>query len=193
MPEVASEVAARLQAQGRFEEAEDCRLVTPLLAGPGDPNPLLSHSSLCARRQLARQALEHDRRQMSEMRVGEFVGRDGKDGNHCGVFSQIYYQIHSQSRQQERPEVSFLSPKQKWEELLPKIQQMKWRTAVYLLVMTQREIAAQDKDRQRWSVAQAKMRMQARERRVEEWVACDRRRATQPRPVLDLRNRHKFV
>ena len=109
MPEVASEVAARLQAQGRFEEAEDCRLVTPLLAGPGDPNPLLSHSPLCARRQLARQALEHDRRQMSEMRVGEFVGRDGKDGNHCGVFSQIYYQIHSQSRQQERPEVSFLS------------------------------------------------------------------------------------
>ena len=137
--------------------------------------------------------MEHDQWQMSEMRVGEFVGRDGREGHHAGVFSRIYYQIHSHGRAPEAHEVAFLSPKQKWEELLPKIQRLKWRTAVNLLVITQKEIAAQDRERQNWTAAQAKMRRQARTNRVEELMACDRRRATQVRPTMDLRSRRKFV
>ena len=75
---------------------------------------------------------------------------------------------------------------------MKKIQRSKWRTAVYLLRMSQKRIARQEKERHMWAEAQSAKREKDREARVDEWIACERRRATQPRPPINVRRGHQY-
>ena len=151
---------------------------------------------------MACQATLRDRQLVADMRVGEFVGKDGKDGSHLGTFSRLYYQINCAQAQVGQgtdggssfaPQIEYLSIDQKWARIVKKTHQMKWISAVKLLVRMSHEVKSDEHQRLEWAKAQAIKREKLRETHVEEWMARDRKLATQPRPMTRLRGHRKYL
>jgi len=152
---------------------------------------------------MANQATLRDRQLVSEMRVSEFVGKDGKDGSHLGNFSRLYYQINcAQSNLMAMnrdggssfaPQIEYMSVEQKWAHILEQTRRMKWISAVKLLVRMSHEVKNDELQRREWAKAQAIKREKLREAHVQEWIARDRKLATQSRPATRLRGHRKYV
>jgi len=140
--------------------------------------------------------------ELSKKKCEEFVGADGHGSHHLGAYTEMYYLLNTTRERGDTETVTFdqyyrevpkaRDMKKQWEQLVQRRLHAAWRTAVYLLRMTQKKVAAQIAERQKWAEAARENREQDRERRVNEWVGREKLRITEGRPKINLRNIAKW-